>query len=95
LNAGDFSITSVQYPVIQDPSVISIYPNPATDKLHVVLKEKAVKMELFDLNGKIIKSQKANSASEIIDLAGFETGAYLLKVTLKGGNSHSTMILKQ
>jgi hypothetical protein len=95
INAGDFSITSVQNPVIQDPSGISIFPNPTTGKLHVVLKEKAAKIELFDMNGRIVKSQKANSTSEIIDLAGFETGAYLLKVTLKGGNSHSTMILKQ
>jgi hypothetical protein len=60
----------------------------------VVLKEKAVKMELFDLNGKIIKSQKANSTSEIIDLAGFETGMYILKVSSKNGNLFSTTILK-
>jgi mannan endo-1,4-beta-mannosidase len=95
INAGDFSITSAENHSVEEQSEINIFPNPVNGKLNLVMKEKAVKIELFDMNGRIMKSQNANSTIEIIDLSGFESGAYILKATLKNGNSYSTKILKQ
>ncbi len=95
INAGDFSITSAENHSVEKQSGISVYPNPASGKLNLVMKEKAVKIELFDMNGRILKSQKANSTNEFIDLSGIESGMYVLKVALKNGNCYSTTILKQ
>jgi hypothetical protein len=60
-----------------------------------VSTEPAVFIQLFDLSGRMMKSQKATSCNETVDISGFESGAYLLKVTLKTGNSYSTKILKR
>jgi mannan endo-1,4-beta-mannosidase len=95
INAGDFSITSAENHSVEEQSGIRIYPNPVNGRLNLVMKEKAVKIELFDMNGRIMKSQKANSTNEIIDLAGYETGMYILKVASKNGNYYSMTILKQ
>jgi hypothetical protein len=95
VNAGDFTITSVpEYSMIESGE-IHIYPNPATGKVNIVSTERAICIQLFDLSGRMMKSQKASSCDETVNISGFESGAYLLKVTLKTGNSYSTKILKQ
>ena len=95
INAGDFSITSAENRSVEEQSGISIYPNPVSGKLNIVLSEAAIRIEVFDLVGKLILSQKASSTNEIIDLSSFETGAYILKVASKNGKSYSATILKE
>ncbi|GAL80456.1 hypothetical protein JCM19274_746 [Algibacter lectus] len=56
---------------------INIYPNPASDVLHVSSSERIDHMELFSVLGEKVKQ---NYNSDEITVKGLSTGIYLLKV---------------
>jgi len=65
----------------------SIYPNPASETINLDLKGfegDSFEIEIVDVNGKIIKSQKVEIFSkdhlESIDISTFPTGMYFAKV---------------
>lgn len=67
---------------------INIYPNPATDKLYINLKNNSVStLNLVDYNGRLVRSEKAANAITEIDLKGLANGLYLLQVVTEKGVS--------
>jgi hypothetical protein len=54
-----------------------LYPNPTKDIVIISSSIKASKVELFDLNGKLISE---NDNTEIIDLTRFPIGMYVVKI---------------
>jgi hypothetical protein len=67
------------------PSVndrITIYPNPATNKITVSGNIPLGELFLFDLNGKLLWQKKNNRAQNniVIDITGLSSGVYLLNV---------------
>jgi photosystem II stability/assembly factor-like uncharacterized protein len=65
-------------------TTISIFPNPATDIIYIkILGELDVKINLFDITGKLVKTV---TNSDQITLTALPTGTYLLEVIdLKSG----------
>lgn len=60
---------------------LSIYPNPAGQYIHIKWNEsKPLKIEIIDLNGKVVYSEKLLS-SKVIDLDQLNNGVHLLRVT--------------
>lgn len=60
---------------------IKAYPNPAKDFLMVELpSESPLEIELYDLNGRLLKSQYAFERLSVIDLSNFQSGTYMLRV---------------
>jgi hypothetical protein len=63
---------------------IFIYPNPVEEILSVVLPENndVISIELYDLFGKIVQNfpVKDNSGKYTINLLGYQSGSYLLKI---------------
>ncbi len=60
---------------------ISIYPNPAIDKLYFNSADKPIsKIQLVDLTGKIIYSVKVKLQNGSIDLKGIDKGLYIVKL---------------
>lgn len=59
---------------------ITVYPNPSNG-IFKIENDNINKIEVFDLTGKIIKSNKASSPIISIDLTTFETGVYFAKLT--------------
>jgi len=78
----------------QSPS-ISIYPNPARDRLRIELESSPVSVSIFDLSGRELgfsASQEGNSLS--VDLREFSKGVYLmLLLTDKGQHSNVFTVL--
>jgi len=63
---------------------IRVFPNPATDVIHLSTLEKVVGYQLFNLTGQpIISNSNPNSLS--IDISFLNTGIYLLKIRMKEG----------
>jgi len=59
-------------------NIISIYPNPVSDLLHVSLQEnKEEKAEIYNMEGRKVMDAKVNSNSTI-DVSNLQTGNYML-----------------
>ncbi|MCE3295672.1 MAG: hypothetical protein K0R65_1386 [Crocinitomicaceae bacterium] len=91
---------SVSVNELKSASGLSVYPNPAKDKVSVnfnVSKEAAVKIELTDLAGKVVSS-KTMTASEGAHSVELETrnvsnGVYVLNLVTEGEiSSHKVVI---
>jgi len=66
--------------LIDENTRISIYPNPTPDKVFIQA-ELGVKIQLFDIDGKLLSEKEALSNETVFDLSAYAKGMYLLKVT--------------
>lgn len=65
---------------------LAVYPNPATDQIHVVLPgEGAWMLTLVDMTGNIILQESCSGSQEYrIDAGNWPAGMYLLNAALEG-----------
>ncbi len=81
-------------------SDFSLYPNPATDKLNVVLTNKKaenVSVKIFNNLGQLVKTVAVGNATDInnqIDLAGLNSGIYVVKTTVGNASSSKKLIIQ-
>ena len=61
-------------------SQIDIYPNPTSDLITITSKIEMSKIEIFDLEGRIIQSIEEKSKMNSIDLSQYSKGIYFLKI---------------
>ena len=63
------------------------YPNPAQDELHLQYSPDVApkQVELYDLQGRLVRSQ--TNALQSLNMEGLAAGQYVMKVTLKDGNT--------
>ncbi len=63
-------------------SSITIYPNPAKDKMAINVTEKALintQASLSDVNGKVFQKISINQSSTEVNVAIYQKGIYILK----------------
>jgi len=65
---------------LKQASKIFIFPNPVKTNLKVAGTEKDVKINLIDLNGKLLQSVSAQDNSTDIDVSALSPGLYLLQI---------------
>jgi hypothetical protein len=80
----------------------AVYPNPAHDQINIEAIgqiDNAVDIEIYDLMGKCLLSQKANSLDNDqvqLNVASFNAGVYLLKITDTTTNTaHIQRVIKK
>lgn len=72
-----------------DNSIISVYPNPATEAIHILLSgendNSLVNASLFDRSGKLVKSiqWKKSNTIKAIEISGLAAGVYTLRIVNK------------
>ena len=75
---------------------LRLFPNPAGNTFSVQLAENllnnSISLEMFDAYGKLVLKRKQLSNSEEIDISGFTTGLYIVKV-VSGKYSFSDKLL--
>jgi hypothetical protein len=66
----------------KDQSSYSIYPNPTYDILRInnIEKNKFIKIDVYDVLGNILKSQKISMDKNEIDFSVLPKGTYILKI---------------
>lgn len=72
---------------------ISIYPNPATDILHVNIENTPhanALLQLLDAGGRVLATQQPHKGDNKIDIAQLPHGAYMVRYT----NAEKNIILK-
>ena len=68
----------------------SIFPNPIKDILNFNVTDIVLKIEVYDISGRILSS---NSVSENkVDLSGLKTGNYIIKLYTKNGITNTKII---
>ncbi len=79
-------------PEFQNNLDLSIYPNPTNNFVNIVTTESIEKIEIYDILGKIVKTQ--NKAVNV-DLSDLPEGLYALKVTTINGKIATKKIVKK
>jgi len=59
---------------------VSLFPNPASDFLHIITTEPSSHIQILDITGKLIHQQILPTSNGIIDVTGFKSGIYLIRV---------------
>ncbi len=63
------------------PTGVHFYPNPASQFVHVQFPTSDGVIELYDLGGRMVYSQKASGTELKIDVSGLAAGFYMLNFT--------------
>jgi cyanophycinase-like exopeptidase len=74
-----------------DNNHISLYPNPANNKIFIKSNKEVVKIELYDLNGKLLTS---NQNTNILSINSFKAGFYQIKVRLMNKEEFTIKLVK-
>jgi len=77
----------------ENSASITIYPNPSNGIFNIVSLEN-VSIEVYDLIGKLVMSQKISVGTNSFDISDFNTGVYLLRATDSNGNSDTFKLIK-
>ncbi|HRN98130.1 MAG TPA: T9SS type A sorting domain-containing protein, partial [Flavobacterium sp.] len=79
---NDYRETTNWSGILQDerPSrnVVSVYPNPSADTIHVSALQTVQSYTLFGINGQLIKSGKPTNDQFSIDISTLKNGVYIL-----------------
>ena len=73
---------------------LTVYPNPSNSIFNIDIDANA-NIELFDITGKKLISQKIVFGTTELDLSNYNTGIYLLKVTNENNQSKTVKLIKQ
>ncbi len=89
-------------PVTNGAIKFSVFPNPTNDKITVRMDVKQtadILFELTDVSGKLVLKQNVkftnDKTDEQLNIGGYPSGAYFLKISSKEGSSQMIKIIKQ
>jgi hypothetical protein len=73
-----------------------VYPNPATDNLHLAFPEtwsdQKKNILVYDISGKVLMNKELNNSS--IDISSFQQGIYIIKLVVNGDKVFNTKFIK-
>lgn len=88
VNAIDNSALTVQ------GSEISIYPNPASDRVKVSANQSIVNITLFAINGAMVASFNPMAKEYVIDTEAIPSGTYFMKITTDSGTANRRLVIR-
>jgi len=74
--------TPIQTNIDTNEKNISIYPNPVSDQLFIKTDEKIKNVEVFNVNGVLVKSFSPY-LNDYVDFGDLKTGTYIINVYIK------------
>ena len=69
-----------------------IFPNPATDILQVINLDQNAHLQLFDMQGKLVKEIRTVNRNIELNLSDLESGIYVLKVNYAEGSTSKKVV---
>ncbi|NLO52621.1 MAG: T9SS type A sorting domain-containing protein [Bacteroidales bacterium] len=79
--------TGIQNPKPSNTERVKIYPNPAGNQVFITCEESlaGLQLEISDINGRLILSQKLRNRESSIDLSAYQPGTYIFRLTDETG----------
>lgn len=71
---------------------VKMYPNPVADIFNITTDKTIEDITFYNMLGQQVLTMKASKNAESIDLSGFQSGVYIVKVTVEGKVSTSRII---
>ncbi|WP_395047209.1 T9SS type A sorting domain-containing protein, partial [Flavobacterium sp.] len=75
-------------------SKLTVYPNPSSDVFSINSDSRGI-IVVYDLIGKIIKSETIDLGITKLDLSNYPSGLYLMKVTNDSNQTKTMKLIKQ
>lgn len=91
------SIVSTNPEIDLDVFNLKIYPNPAENILNISFENpnlNTIKLKLYDINGRLVKSITTNSSTAIIEREMLPSGVYKLTVSDKSDSQSEKVLFK-
>ena len=77
-------------------SSISLYPNPAEDRLYILLPgSNSKKVTLLQADGRVAEEHHTSASSLEVDVRSYAAGLYLVRVTDESGNHPTLKFIKK
>ncbi len=94
ISFDDFEIKDTAFLLVNEVAkeAIKIYPNPTASVVKIDSKEKVKSYELYNISGQLIR--KGNQTKEI-SLDNFNSGLYILKITLENNQIFTQKVIKK
>lgn len=89
--------------IVEEPNInsnnlssnnILCWPNPASDFLNISSDDRIVKIEIYDITGRKIYNETANTNKLKIDINNFAPGLYLIEVRTRNQNYSNKFVVK-
>lgn len=74
---------------VMAPATIKVYPNPTANSVFFESTEPVTKIEIYDVNGRLVEAQKVQNNKT--DLNTLQSGTYIIKIN----NSQSFKVIKK
>lgn len=83
---GRFEYSPIQVLQFEGTRAILVYPNPASNEVTVANLMAGDRVEVYDMMGRVVWSQKATEQSSVIEVHGYVSGLYTVRITTVEGN---------
>jgi len=80
--------------VSSDDNSFSVYPNPANDVLNIKAPNDAIKLEILDLTGSLLKSIKITELDSKVDIRDLSQSIYMISIIKSNGAKTSLKFIK-
>lgn len=80
----------------EERQLVEIYPNPTYQYTNIIISQefKEANVQVFNLNGQKLQTQKLPYRSTPVDLQGYPPGVYIFKITIDGKSEDVKVIKK-
>ena len=80
---------------INDNGEVSLYPNPVKNDLYIKTPSEKSVINIYSLQGSLIKSLPAYQSNEQIDVSTLMSGVYLVKISGPDGKVYTGKFVKE
>ncbi|NLR92035.1 carbohydrate-binding module family 20 domain-containing protein [Flammeovirga agarivorans] len=94
INISGYTINSLESEL---EAAIKVYPNPATERIHIASEQNVLGINILDAQGKLIQEVNLGNASinnTEVNIQSLSKGLYIIKIIGEGWNKSSKVLLK-